>query len=115
MEEEILEEEEKEIWWRKTGGGTHYLKKMGKSPKPIKPNQRFKAKPSEIPEGIRDIIIPLENLPEEKPVAVTPAGYFLKYKGSGWYDVVDGDDKPMNEKSLRQDDAKALLESLKAG
>jgi hypothetical protein len=104
--------DEEEIWWRKTGGGTHRLKRKGKPLKIIKPNQKFKARPSEISEGLRDIIIPLQNLPEEKPLPVIPAGYSLKYKGSGWYDVVDGDDKVMNEKSLRLNDAQKLIDSL---
>lgn len=112
MAEQIDDIEDREIWWRKTGGGTFRLKREGKGIKIIKPNQKFKARPSEIPESIRDIIKPLEELPEEKPLPITPPGYTLKYKGSGWYDVIDGDGKTMNEKTLRKGDAEKLIESL---
>lgn len=104
--------EDREIWWRKTGGGTHRLKREGKSLKLIKPNQKFKARPSEIPESFQDIIIPLEKLPEEAPIKVTPPGYTLEHIGSGWYNVKDGAGKVVNEKALRQAAAKELIESL---
>lgn len=112
MADQLDDAEDREIWWRKTGGGTHRLKREGKPLKIIKSNQKFKARPSEIPESFRDIIIPLEDLPEEKPLPITPPGYTPKYKGSGWYDVVDGDGKVMNEKSLRKDEMEKLIESL---
>lgn len=92
------------IKWRKIGAGVFRMKN-----KIIKPNQTFMARPDEIPETMRDIIIPLDTLPEEKPVEPINPGYSLKGKGAGWYDVVDGRGKAMNEKSLRLEEAKKLL------
>lgn len=35
----------------------------------------------------------------------------LVTKPGGWYDVIDSDGKPVNEKSLRKDDAEKLIEA----
>lgn len=106
-------EVEKEIWWRKTGGGSHRMKKNGKL-MIIKPGQKFKARPSEIPEAFRDIILPLENIPKEPPLKVDEPTYEIVHKGSGWYNVVDGDGKIMNEKAMRPEEAEELVRNLKS-
>lgn len=102
---------EKEIWWRKTGGGSHRMKRNGKRVI-IKPGQKFKARPSEIPEAFRDIIIPLENLPEEAPVKIEEKEIEIVHKGSGWYNVVMNG-KIMNEKALRPEEAEELAKNLR--
>lgn len=85
----------------------------------IKENQKFQARPEEISENFRDIIKPLnkdELVKVEKDqgsIDVTKLDYTVKSKGGGWYDVVGADGKKVNEKALREDKAKELIESLK--
>lgn len=50
--------------WKKTGGGSFRLK----SGKIVKPNESFRAKAEDIPKAFRDILIPLDGLPEERPL-----------------------------------------------
>ena len=107
---------EKVIKWKKVGGGS--LRFSGRI---IKPGQIFKAKASEIPEGFRDVVIPLESIPgdttapgapviDAKPVEVE---YKLKSRGSGgWFDVVDLNGKVLNEKALKKDVAEKLVKDL---
>lgn len=81
----------------------------------IKPNQKFKAYPDEIPEAFKDTLIVLnkdeleiaENPPEDPKLE-----YFLKDKGGGWYDVVNSSGKVQNEKSLRKEEAEKFLLSM---
>jgi hypothetical protein len=88
--------------------------RMAGGKKIIKPNQIFLAFPEEIPNGFRDIIKPLEELPEDcdsKIISITKYG--IKRRGAGWFDVVNVEtDKPMNEKGLRKEDAEKLLAKL---
>ncbi len=98
------------IRWVKQGGGS--LRLHGRI---IKPGQRFNARLDEIPEGFRDVIIPLDKLPVEveENVVATPAEYKLKQRGtSTWYDVVDGNGKVLNEKAMRRTDALELIKVL---
>lgn len=53
------------LWWIKNGGGTFRLKD---SKKIIKPGQKFEATVDQIPEAFRDVVKPLSELPEEKPL-----------------------------------------------
>lgn len=88
-----------------------------RSGKIIKHNQRFSASVEEIPSAFRDTIIPVN--PEELKKTETLTSpvpeleYSLRTKGVGWFDVVDGDGKVQNEKSLRKPEAEELLSSLK--
>ena len=98
------------IKWVKQGGGS--LRLGGKI---IKPGQRFDARLDEIPEGFRDVCIPLDKLPVEveENIEATPAEYKLKQRGtSTWYDVVNGKGKVLNEKALRRTDALELIKVL---
>lgn len=98
------------IRWVKQGGGS--LRLHGRI---IKPGQRFTASLDEIPEGFRDVVIPLDKLPAEveENLVATPAEYQLKQRGtSTWYDVVDGKGKVLNEKALRRTDALELIKVL---
>jgi hypothetical protein len=102
--------------WRKTG-----RKSMRLSGKIIKPGQRFRAYPSEIPEAFRDLVecldkeevariekeVVLQETKVEELYEIRPA------KGVGWFDVVNiVSEKPINTKSLRKADAEELLQSL---
>lgn len=106
-------EDEGKIWWRKIGGGTF---RLGRG-KIVKPNERFKARPDEIPKGFRDVVIPLSELPEEDNKPATPAStearFELQSKGGGWYDIINTvSGKPVNSKSLRAKEAQEQLEEL---
>ena len=115
--------------WKKTGGGSLHATIGGKR-KIIKPGEIFVAKEEEIPEAFRDMVKPLDTavIPVkqvEKPIksvepkveAPTPPSaleYEVKARsGGGYYDVVDKNGKPQNEKALRKVAAEDLLESLK--
>ena len=83
----------------------------------IKPGQEFYAYEHEIPQGFRDVIIPLEEIVEddEKPVVAAKPEYFLKSRGQGgWYNVVDSNGKVMNEKALKKEAADEFIEELMA-
>jgi len=97
------------IRWIKTGGGRFRLA----NGKIIKPNQKFSARPDEIPEAFRDVIIPIDELPEDiKTPASVPAVYKLQKRSVGWFDVVDGNGKILNEQALRRDAALKLIKGL---
>jgi len=127
------------ILFHKIGGGS-FRTMHGKI---IKPNQKFRARPEEIPEAFRDVVVAMEPLPEDIPIKSvstfsmkktdTPAdetddkskiesekapkdsspNYEVQKKGGGWYNVFETvSGKKMNEKAMRESDAKALLEAL---
>jgi hypothetical protein len=99
------------IKWLKKGGGSFRMA----DGKIIKPNQTFMAAPEEIPVGFRDVVVPLEEIPEAKePKILVGSAYKVeKRQNSSWYDVVNSvSDKPINDKALRLEDAKALLKEL---
>lgn len=96
------------IRWRKTGGGSFRMK----GGRIIKPGQIFEATLDEIPEAFRDIIIPLDELPQETPL-ISSVKYEIKMKTGGWFNVVESvSGKAMNEKGLRKEDAEKLLADL---
>jgi hypothetical protein len=102
-----------QIWWRKVGGGSFRLR--GKI---IKPNEKFKAAPHEIPKAFRNVVLPLEALPEAVTITKIVAQgkiptYQLKARErAGWFDIVNEQGKPMNEKPLKEEDAVQLLNDL---
>ena len=115
--------------WKKLGGGSLLISIGGKK-RIIKPGEIFIAKEEEIPEGFRDRVKPLDTIvktiptgmtrgadsappPEAPPKPPTALVYSIQARSSGgYYDVVDKDGKPQNEKALRKDPAEALLKSL---
>ena len=52
-----------EIRWRKEGGGSFRTKINGKD-RIIKPGETFRALPEEIPLAFRDVVVPLDKVPE---------------------------------------------------
>ncbi len=107
-----------QIWYKKLGGGSFVANIDGKA-KMIKPNQEFEARPEEIPENFRDVVVPLDagvRAEIEKKSPSKPASkleYFVKPRAAkGYWDVVDKMGKVQNEKALRKDAAEALIESL---
>jgi len=96
------------IRWKKIGGGSHRL-----GNRIIKPNQVFSARPDQISESFRDVIIPVDELPLEPETVISEAAEFsLKSRGVGWYDVIDGNGKAKNENALRRDAALKLIKTL---
>ena len=80
----------------------------------IKPNETFFAAEAGVPKAFRDTIILLEGeLESEQSVKPKALRYFIKQKSTGWFDVVDENEKVLNEKALRKPDAEKLLDSLK--
>lgn len=104
-------DEDKEIWWRKLGGGTFRLNR-GKRGKIIKPNEKFLARPSEIPEATRDLIKPLQELPEEPPIKAEKFIYTMKYAGGNRWNIVNEQEKIFNEKLLTKEEAQNLMTKL---
>lgn len=76
--------------------------------------QTFFAFEEEVPEGFRDTVVPLEELPSEAfTIPVATDIYEIRSTGYGWYDVVNKETgKKMNDKGLREADAKKFVEEL---
>lgn len=103
-----MERVDKNPQWRKIGGGTFRMA----SGKIIKKNQVFRAAVEDIPEAFRHIVVPIGELPKETPLEVSINKYKVQSTGAGWYNVIDGQDKVVNEKGLRQNEAQALIGKL---
>ena len=108
LEVPVDTEKEERVKWKKVGGGTFRMA----SGKIIKQNQTFWARIDDVPIGFRDTIVPLTELPEEKPLDVVNSEYRIESRGVGWYNILDGQGKVINENALREDKAKELLASL---
>jgi len=52
-----------------------------------------------------------ENSEQIEEIAKKPESFRLLQKPGGWYDVIDSDERPVNEKSLRKADAEKLLKA----
>jgi hypothetical protein len=96
-----------EIKWINLGGP--HRTKDGRS---IGRRETFMARPEDVPIGFRNVIKPMEQLPEDRPLDVVQPQYRIVSRGPGTYNVIDGNGKVKNEKPLRQADAQALVESL---
>lgn len=81
----------------------------------IKPNQHFWARPSEIPKTFSDTVKPVKGLPPEPPLEVVEPGYKVKpnINDPKMFDVVDMQDKVMNEQPLTEADANDLIKALR--
>jgi len=97
------------IRWKKLGGGSLRLGNHI-----IKPGQIFTARKDTIPEKFLNSLQALDPIPESEMDKNEPvsSNYTLKERGNNWYDVVNADGKPLNEKALRKDQADELLKSL---
>ncbi len=103
--------ENKLITWKKVGGGALYLKN-----RIIKPGQVFTATEEEIPKAFRDTCIPVDriDIPAPAPIEVTKHKYTIvpRGKSKSYFDIVDSNNKPINEKALRKEDAEQLIQDL---
>jgi len=114
------------IHWIKKGGGSFYL---GPN-KIIKPGEKFWAYEDEIPQGFRDVIVPIDGTILPKPGKAEPqttgkkatfevkpieSGITIEPKGKSktWFNVVK-DGKVLNVKAKSKADAEALKAELEA-
>jgi hypothetical protein len=100
------------IRWKKIGGG-HFMF----NGRIIKPGQVFTAREDQISKSIRDVIVPLDELPptpEEAPVDVLKVLYTVQPRGESktWFDVIDAKGKVINEKAMHKEQAEKLAYDL---
>jgi len=97
------------IRWKKVHGGSLRLGNQI-----IKPGQIFKARRDEIPDKFMNSVQAMDAIPESEIEKAEPVKsvYTLKERGNNWYDVVNKEGKPLNEKALRLEQANELLKSL---
>lgn len=100
----------KKIKWRKMGGGSFRLK----SGKIIKPNQVFTAIVDDIPEAFRDVVVAMEDLPDEPPVIIDPIKdqYRIESDSTGKFNIIDVHGKVINENPLSPNEAQEMYNSL---
>ena len=98
----------REIHWQNVGGGTlRYVR--GKM---IKPGEKFKAYPDEVPLSFRDVIIPLESISNSnrpEPKEIVEIQYKTKERNDGLFDIVDSQGKVLNAKPLEKEVADNLI------
>jgi len=118
-----LDDGEQEVWWKKLGGGSFTLKQWNEVSQKyksqiIKPKQTFKAKPSEIPKAFRDVVVPLEPLPDELEKEIpglAPTSYEVieNTDEPGSFDIINvSTRKALNAKPLSKAKAEAILSGL---
>ena len=116
---ELKEEEAKElveldpftpkpIRWKKIGNGSFILNNRY-----IKPGQTFMATVEEIPTAFRDLIVPVDALPEDpfkKPKKVV--NYSLSQTEDGKWNIVDKLGKVFNDSPMELNEAEKVLNVL---
>lgn len=110
QEEPIVEEIMKPvpIRWKKIGNGSFMLNNRY-----IKPGQVFTATVEEIPTAFRDLIIPVDKLPEDpfmKPKKVS--NYTLMQTEEGLWNIVDKQGKIFNDAPMEKNEAEKVLNVL---
>lgn len=110
QEEPIVEEIMKPvpIRWKKIGNGSFLLNNRY-----IKPGQTFTATVEEIPTAFRDLIIPVDKLPEDpfmKPKKVS--NYTLMQTEEGLWNIVDKQGKIFNDAPMEKNEAEKVLNVL---
>lgn len=117
---ELKEEEAKElvelyplapkpIRWKKIGNGSFILNNRH-----IKPGQTFMATVEEIPKAFRDVVVPVEGLPEDPLLNVKKSSNYsiVEIEGTNTWNIVDGQGKVLNEKPMIRIEAEKLLNAL---
>lgn len=111
QEEPVVEDTPKSevIRWKKIGNGSFILNNRY-----IKPGQTFTATVEEIPTAFRDLIIPLEKLPEDQLLSVKKSSNYsiVEIEGTNTWNIVDGQGKVLNEKPMVRIEAEKLLNAL---
>ena len=104
-----VKKKEGTLRWKKTGGGSFHFNNTI-----IKPGQIFTAHPDEIPEAFRDIIIPMEAIPEDIEIPEVAEMVFTiqEIEDSTKVNIIDSNEKVINEKPLTKTAAKKLIKEL---
>lgn len=110
QEEPIVEEIMKPvpIRWKKIGKGSFMFNNRY-----IKPGQVFTATVEEIPAAFRDLIVPVDKLPEDpftKPKKVS--NYTLMQTEEGLWNIVDKQGKIFNDAPMEKNEAEKVLNVL---
>jgi hypothetical protein len=109
VKEVVVEEVDPDpiLRWKKLNGSLRLPNRI------IKPNEIFLARKSDLPEAFMDNIMLLDETPvsAKRKVVKTPV-YSLSKRDDGFFNIVDSNGKVLNEKPLKEDAAKVLLESL---
>lgn len=79
----------------------------------IKRKESFLAPPEQVPVAFRDIVRPLDPLPETVPLVPIPGGFEVRERAEGQFDIVDSHGKRINENPMSEEDANAILAKLK--
>ena len=117
--ERVKDDQEGKIQFQKLGGGSWRLGK-----RIIKPGEKFFAFPNEIPNSMKDIIVPTTGAidwgtkkEEVQPVyPITKVTYTVepsvevvqRGKSNLWWNVVDKEGNVLNEKALKKEDAEVF-------
>lgn len=108
--ENVMEEPKRIRWVNRTGT---FVDAAGKK---YKRGEHILASEEEIPTGFRDVICPLDQIPQTKQIVIEPTINFKICdipEKLGWFNVINlKSGKPINEKMLREEDAKSLLARL---
>ena len=118
--ERVKDDQEGKMQFQKLGGGSWRLGK-----RIIKPGEKFFAFPNEIPNSMKDIIVPTTGAidwgtkkDEVQPVyPITKVSYTVepraevvqRGKSNLWWNVVDKEGNVLNEKALKKEDAEAQV------
>jgi len=99
----------KPIRWKKIGNGSFILNNRY-----IKPGQTFMATVEEIPKAFRDVVVPVEGLPEDPLLNVKKSSNYsiVEIEGTNTWNIVDGQGKVLNEKPMIRIEAEKLLNVL---
>lgn len=99
----------KPIRWKKIGNGSFILNNRY-----IKPGQTFMATVNEIPVAFRDLIVPVEGLPEDQFLTVKKSSNYkiVEIEGTNTWNIVDSQGKVLNEKPMVRIEAEKLLNAL---
>lgn len=96
----------KPIRWKKIGNGSFILNNRY-----IKPGQTFMATVEEIPKAFRDVVVPVEGLPEDKLLSAKKSSNYtlVEIEGTNTWNIVDSQGKIFNEKPMARLEAEKLL------
>lgn len=96
----------KPIRWKKIGNGSFILNNRY-----IKPGQTFMATVEEIPKAFRDVVVPVEGLPEDPLLNVKKSSNYtlVEIEGTNTWNIVDSQGKIFNEKPMARLEAEKLL------
>jgi len=102
--------ERTKIRWKNVGRGTLRLADK----RIIKPGDIFIAAEGEISKAFRDTIKPVDPVPAvvAPVIPAVKVTFEKKHRGGGRYDVINQAGKVVNEKSMKKDEADALIEKL---